>query len=39
MVKSWNAFARDESVTRKEFRWTGVGRLAEDFPTVHGARL
>ena len=39
MIKSWNAFAKDESVARKDFRWTSTGRLAEDFPTVSGARL
>ena len=39
MVKSWNAFAKDENLSRKDFRWTSVGRLAEDFPTLPGARI
>ncbi len=39
MVKSWNLFAKGESVPMREFRWAGTGKSAEDFPRVVGAKL
>lgn len=39
MIKSWNLFAKGESVARKDFRWAASGRNAEAFPSVSGARL
>jgi hypothetical protein len=39
MIKSWNLWARGETVTKREFRWSSVGRAAEPFPVVAGARL
>ncbi len=39
MVKSWNLFARGDSVAMREFRWTATGKNAEAFPAVTGAKL
>lgn len=39
MVKSWNLFAKGETVPMREFRWTSAGKNAEAFPTVAGAKL
>ncbi len=39
MVKSWNLFSRGESVAKRDFRWSPVGRTAEPFPKVNGAKL
>ena len=39
MVKSWNLFAKGDSVAMREFRWTATGKNAEVFPAVAGAKL
>ena len=39
MIKSWNLRAKGETVTMREFRWTGTGRNAEQFPGIAGAKL
>ncbi len=39
MVKSWNLFAKGDSIPMREFKWTSVGKNAEDFPKVLGAKL
>jgi hypothetical protein len=39
MIKSWNLWAKSDTVTMREFRWTSVGKNAEAFPTVSGAKL
>ena len=39
MVKSWNLFAKGDSVAMREFRWTATGKNAEAFPAVAGAKL
>ena len=39
MVKSWNLFAKGDTVPLREFRWTPVGKNAEDFPRVAEAKL
>ncbi len=39
MVKSWNLFAKGETVPMREFRWVGTGKNVEDFPKVTGAKL
>jgi hypothetical protein len=39
MVKSWNLWAKGETITKREFRWTSEGKNAEDFPTVIGAKI
>ena len=39
MVKSWNLFAKGDSVAMREFRWTAMGKNAETFPAVTGAKL
>ena len=39
IIKSWNLWARGDAVTKREFRWSSVGRNAEPFPSVTGARL
>jgi hypothetical protein len=39
MVKSWNLFAKGDTVPMREFRWTAAGKNAEDFPRVTGAKL
>ena len=39
MVKSWNLFAKGDTVPMREFRWTSLGKNAEDFPKVAGAKL
>ena len=39
MVKSWNLYAKGESVPMREFRWTSLGKQAEPFPSIVGARL
>lgn len=39
MVKSWNLFARGDTVPMREFRWTSQGKNAEDFPRVAGVKL
>lgn len=39
MIKSWNLWAKGESVTKREFRWTATGKNAEPFPAVAGSRL
>ncbi len=39
MVKSWNLFAKGDTVPMREFRWTATGKNAEDFPRVAGAKL
>lgn len=39
MIKSWNLWARGETVTMREFRWTSAGKNAEAFPAVNGAKL
>jgi hypothetical protein len=39
MMKSWNLFAKGDTVPMREFRWTSQGKNAEDFPRVSGAKL
>jgi hypothetical protein len=39
MIKSWNLWAKGETVTMREFRWTPSGRNAEPFTTVNGTKL
>ena len=39
MIKSWNLWAKSGTVTMREFRWTSIGKSAEPFPAVSGARL
>jgi hypothetical protein len=39
MIKSWNLWAKSGTVTMREFRWTSIGKNAEPFPAVTGARL
>ncbi len=39
MVKSWNLFAKGDSVPMREFRWAGTGKSAEEFPKLAGAKL
>ena len=39
MLKSWNLFAKGDTVPMREFRWTSSGKNAEDFPKVAGAKL
>ena len=39
MIKSWNLFRQEETVSMREFRWSATGRDAEPFPRVIGARL
>jgi hypothetical protein len=39
MVKSWNLYAKGETVPMREFRWSSTGKHAESFPAVSGARL
>jgi hypothetical protein len=39
MAKSWNLFAKGDTVPMREFRWTSLGKNAEDFPKVAGAKL
>jgi hypothetical protein len=39
MIKSWNLWAKGETVARKDFRWAANGRNAESFPAVGGAKL
>ena len=39
MIKSWNLFRNDETVSMRDFRWSQTGRDAETFPRVSGARL
>jgi hypothetical protein len=39
MIKSWNLYAAEQTVSMREFRWKQTGRGAEPFPTLEGARL
>ncbi len=39
MVKSWNLFARGDTVPMREFRWTATGKNAEAFPAVAEAKI
>ena len=39
MIKSWNLWAKGDTVTMREFRWTATGRSAEPFPGASGAKL
>ena len=39
MIKSWNLWAKGDSVTMREFRWSPTGRNAEPFPKVTGTKL
>ena len=39
MIKSWNLWAANETVSMREFKWVKVGRYAEDFPRIGNARL
>ena len=39
MLKSWNLWAKGATIPTRQFRWSGTGSKAEDFPTVAGARL
>ncbi len=39
MIKSWNLWAKNDSVTMREFRWTSEGKNAEPFPAVNGTKL
>ena len=39
MIKSWNLWAKGDTVTMREFRWTGTGKNAEPFPRMAGAKL
>jgi hypothetical protein len=39
IIKSWNLWAKGETVTKREFRWTAEGRNAEAFPAVASAKL
>ena len=39
IIKSWNLWAKSDTVTRREFRWTGEGRNAEPFPAVTGTKI
>lgn len=39
MIKSWNLWAKGGTVTMREFRWTSVGKNAEPFPALSGAKL
>ena len=39
MIKSWNLYREGETIQMRDFRWSGVGRGAEPFPHVGGARL
>ncbi len=39
MIKSWNLHATGETVGMRGFRWRPIGKGAEPFPKVEGARL
>lgn len=39
MIKSWELFRKEETVSMREFRWSSTGRDLEPFPRVSGARL
>lgn len=39
MIKSWNLFRQEETVSMRDFRWSSTARDPEPFPRVTGARL
>jgi hypothetical protein len=39
MIKSWNLWAKNATVTLREFCWTSEGKNAEPFPSVSGTKL
>jgi hypothetical protein len=39
MIKSWNLWAKGETVTMREFRWGRSGKNPEPFPKVAGVKL
>lgn len=39
MIKSWELFRKEETVSMREVRWSSTGRDPEPFPRVSGARL
>lgn len=39
MIQSWNLWAKGDTITKREFRWTREGTNAEEFPLVAGAKI
>ncbi|MGG5819364.1 hypothetical protein [Falsiroseomonas sp. HW251] len=39
MIKSWNLWQAEETVSMRDFRWHATGKSAEPFPKLEGARL